>query len=1032
MKKTGMNHYSKDQSWSCRGSLQTKVPQGMVVRNQFSATVILCLMLLAPMSGFVVADEGEPERTCEVIVDWDLENNLDDSGLFSEAIIQRYLVTFNPSFENGQSPSAVTVDINHIRDGVVIGTEGNSSVVVAGGEIDIIIPYEPVFLDEVEINVQTSEASCSRSLKMTMWNQPTSDHEITRETTWELDGSESDGSTLYFEGRGWQKRQGQFLTASELGNGTLLLNADTGNEEIRLSLDLDRIWMNETHEGNEITSQIFEMRGNGELEFDSDSEDEDISVEAVVHDAYILRSWEDGILTERLRIDATGNLSFNGGSNNSSEGAFGELSVFYLETWDEDGVRRLSDNQIEANMTVRIQSADEVFSFELDEFRSREKWVDGIREESLLKIKGSGDFGFPIREDQFNVQVNGTISDLHMEQRGGEVVEDRIIVDGEYTGDVSGSFGLVRQIERSDIQMNSTGEKFEVDVIRNEVWFNVSSTPIGPIGQEFQAEHNLTFEYTVPQTDWDNRTIRYQYVEDNGNTSNEYPENSPIRVEPERPSYDGDMNITGFRERGIVPSILKIGDSFPTSADGITPMITVTAISQGLADGHIVELAEWEIISADENLTGFGNVINEGILAGLVHNASRIFEFELPSANDTTVVRLIEHQSLERVLYPSIITAAENTPPSLLSLSFREGVLYTEGGTAHIEALIEDVDTDVIGVTIDLSVFGLGLVTLSDSGLNGDAVIHDSIWTAFVQYQGLEFGLETVVIHMNDIWSDVETFDQILITNAAPRITSREFTPNVAYRGDTVSVSIGAEDGHGVEYVRIDLLSAGGDLNELIFNPTLNKWTGEFVVPNSLAPGERTIPLQVSDYQGGSAFLDNGVSLIIVNEAPVITNISFSKEGQWVSMLEIPNEGSQTYLMEVSIQDPDGVSSAQTKIGRLAPIGKSETWISLIDDGTGLDRIANDGIFTMEFNLRSSLSPGEISFQVRASDIFQSMTPLEEQTYSVEIVQESSSGGSGSDWLSDNSTSLVLIGLLILISLGATAVVMTLRESELD
>ena len=88
MKKTGMNHYSKDQSWSCRGSLQTKVPQGMVVRNQFSATVILCLMLLAPMSGFVVADEGEPERTCEVIVDWDLENNLDDSGLFSEAIIQ--------------------------------------------------------------------------------------------------------------------------------------------------------------------------------------------------------------------------------------------------------------------------------------------------------------------------------------------------------------------------------------------------------------------------------------------------------------------------------------------------------------------------------------------------------------------------------------------------------------------------------------------------------------------------------------------------------------------------------------------------------------------------------------------------------------------------------------------------------------------------------------------------------------------------------------------------------------------------------
>tara|TARA_B100000214_G_scaffold231396_2_gene168758 strand:- start:38540 stop:41497 length:2958 start_codon:yes stop_codon:yes gene_type:complete len=985
------------------------------------------------MSGFVVADDVEPERNCEILVDWDIENGLDDSGEFVlDLIIHRYLVTFDPAFENGESPSAVTVDINHIREGIVIGTEVNSSIVVAGGEVDIIIPSEPVFLDEIEINVQTSEASCSRSFNMTMWNQPTSDHEITRETTWELDGSESDASTLYFEGRGWQKRQGEVLTASELGNGSLFLNADTGNEQIILSLDLDRVWMNETHEGNEITSQIFEMRGVGQLQFDSNSEDDDISVEAIVNDAYILRSWQNGILTERIRIDATGHLSFNGGSNNSSEGAFGELSVFYFETWDEDGVRRLSDNQIEANMTVRIQSVDEVFSFELDEFRSREKWVDGIREDSLLKIKGSGDFGFPIREDQFNVQVNGTISDLHIEERGGEVVEDRLIVDGEYSGDVSGSFGLVRQIEQSDIQSNSTGENFEVDIIRNEVWFNVSSTPIGPISQDFQAEHNLTFEYTVPQTDWENRIIRYQYVEDNGNTSNEYPEISPIIVEPERPSYDGDLNITGFRESGIVPSILKIGDSFPTSTEGITPMIRVIGISQGLADGHIVELAEWEIISDNENLTGFGNVINEGILAGLVHNASRIFEFELPGVDDNSVVRLIENQNLERVLYPSIITAAENTPPNLLSLSFREGVLYTEGGSAHIEALIEDVDTDVIGVTVDLSVFGLGLVTLSDSGLNGDAVIHDSIWTSFIEYQGLEFGLENVSVHMNDLWTDVEAFDQISITNAAPRITSREFIPNVAYRGDSISVSIGAEDGHGVEYVMVDLLSSGGELVELDFDMGLNKWVGEFTVPNSLAPGAKTIPLQVSDTQGGSAFLDDGVSVTIVNEAPTITNISFIKDGAWVSVLEIPKKESTSYLMEVTIDDPDGVSSAQTKIGRLAPIGKSETWLSLVDDGTGADRIANDGVFTMEFSLRSTLSSGQIGFQVRASDIFQSMTPIEEQMFSITIVEESTSGGSSSDWLSENSTSLVIIGLLLLLSLAATAVVMTLRDSELD
>jgi hypothetical protein len=61
------------------------------------------------------------------------------------------------------------------------------------------------------------------------------------------------GSSLHFEGRGWQKRQGESLSSSELGNGTLVLDADNGDESIYLHLELDRIWMNETYEGTEIT-----------------------------------------------------------------------------------------------------------------------------------------------------------------------------------------------------------------------------------------------------------------------------------------------------------------------------------------------------------------------------------------------------------------------------------------------------------------------------------------------------------------------------------------------------------------------------------------------------------------------------------------------------------------------------------------------------------------------------------------------------------------------------------------------------------
>ena len=1006
------------------------------MHNRFQSALLLTLLLLAPLVGIAVADEAEPAPSCEILVDWDYEWALDENGTWQEIVIHRYKTTFEPAFQNGTSPSGVTIDVQHIREGQIIATEADSSYVVAGGEIDVVLPDEPEFLDEVNIEVSSTEASCSRSMDMTIWNQPSADHEITRETTWELQNDAEGGSSLYFEGRGWQKRTGESLSSSELGNGSLVLDLDTGTDQIYLSLDLHNVWMNETYEGTEITRQIFEMRGSGSLEFVSDSEDSLIDVEANVYQAYIIRDWEDGILTERLTLEATGSISYNGGTNNSTEGGYGELSVFYIETWDEGGIRRLSDTQIEANLSIRLQTQDEAFSIELDEFRTREKWLDGVREEQLLKIKGSGDFGFLIDDSQFQVQVNGTVPDIHYEVVGGEVIQDRIIVDGQYSGDASGSFGYVRQIDKSLIQANAIGDEFEVDVIENEVWFNISGTPIGPIGQEIEAEHNLTYEYTVPQTDWANRTIRYLYVEDNGTTSNEYPENSPIILEPQRPQYDGDMNITGFRETGIVPDKYVIGDNFPTSSDGNGQMIEIIGIRMGMADGHEVELAEWQDTESIENFTAYGTVINEGLLAGMLHEVYRIIDIGLPindnNGSESEVVRVVEHQTLERVLYPSVITAAENTPPALQSLRLREGVLFTEGGMAHLEAVIEDFDTDVIGVMVDLSEFGLGIITLSDSGLNGDEVIQDSVWTARVNHDGLVFGNLSVPIKMDDIWTEVQTTAYLEISNAAPRITSRVYTPDFAYRGEVISANLKVEDGHGVKSVIIDLLSAGGELTPLSLDSNTGRWTGQFVLPDSLAPGLRTIPIQVEDNQGASALIDGGSVVQVLNEAPEITNVSFFDEGEWVSVIEIPKSGEKTYTIEVSIADPDGVSSAQAKIGRLAPIGKSETWLLLLDDGQNGDKVAGDGIFSMQIDVRSSLSEGEMNFLVRASDIFQSITPIDSQTYTIELVDEKSSAGGGVNWVSENSTTLVLIGLLMLLALGATAIVVTMRNADFE
>ncbi|RTZ97229.1 MAG: hypothetical protein DSY41_00300, partial [Candidatus Poseidoniales archaeon] len=139
----------------------------------------------------------------------------------------------------------------------------------------------------------------------------------------------------------------------------------------------------------------------------------------------------NGIMTERLRLEANGQLTFDGGSNNSSTGGFGELSVFYFETWDEDDRRRLQHLQIEANATLRLNGWDrDYFSFDLDEFRILERWEDGIREQQHFMILGGGEFSFEIRDEFFQVDVEGTIPVIHFESQGGETVAETIRVDG--------------------------------------------------------------------------------------------------------------------------------------------------------------------------------------------------------------------------------------------------------------------------------------------------------------------------------------------------------------------------------------------------------------------------------------------------------------------------------------------------------------------------------------------------------------------------------------------------------------------------
>ena len=1004
------------------------------------ALVILATLLISTQVSMVLAEE-EGQTTCTVLVDWDAEEHWDGGWNLSYDILHRYLVVFDPPFTGGDTPTSVTIGVGQHRDEVQIADDSNATFINAGGEIDIVLDTEPQFGDSVYISVSTDQAFCSRDLSITNWNQPMADHEITRETTWGMEGDEL-GDSIDFEGRGWQKRTGDILESNELGNGTLMLDSMNGTQGLILALNLETIWLNETYDGVELLQQDFEMRGNGSLFLNTNEEGTDgssgFSVDVDVHEVWVLRSWQQGSSTERFLIDGTGWLSFNGGDNNSSGGGYGQLSSFYWETWDEDDRRRLQHLQLEANASLRLDGGSgEYFSFDLDEFRILERWEDGIREQQHSLILGGGDFGFLIDDEFFEVEVNGTIPVIHFESQGGETIAETIRVDGTYDGDAEGSFGLIRRIVDSGTQENATGQMFEVDKIENEFWFNVSATPIGPITEEWEAEHNLTYEYTVPQTDWWNRTIRYQYIEDNGTTNNEYPEYSPIIVQPQSPDANRIFENHISRETGAAPEILVPGDSFAlVGNDALILSVEVMSVVDGVMDGHNVKLAEW-IGDYGGEAYASGSVVNEGPLAGLLNEVYRWIQISFNENGTTEDLAFVEHQSVDRVLSPSVISEEENTAPNLISVGFREGRILTEGDSAHLEVLVYDFDTDVTAVSVDLSEIGLGIIELSDSGLQGDHTIHDDIWTALVTYEGLQHGIIEPTVTMDDFWVSVSEDASIEITNAAPRMMSLQFSPDSVIRGDTVDVSVTAVDGHGVESVSVDLLGVGGDLSQLV--ETDGAWIGQFMVPSGISPGERAIPIRITDGDGetviavhthSAGFPVDAPRLTIENEAPIIESLTILRNGEIVDTVHVPSSGDPiTHLLEVTIQDPDGVSSAQAKIGRLAPIGSSEAWLLMVDDGTGGDRVAEDGVYSLLFDVRSTLPEGNMTIEVRATDTYLSTTPFNDQQQTLEL-EKLNSGGNGGSWISDNSMMLIAVGLALLLLIGVSAVAISIRNSE--
>ena len=390
------------------------------------------------------------------------------------------------------------------------------------------------------------------------------DHEVLLSTTWGLDQSYATEAgdqnfSLSFTGQGWQERVGDTLSSWELGNGTFATVESTADGVTELDLVLTQLWKNETIVAGVLTSQVFDAQGFGDLRTELIDGETTTVINADVSHALLNRSIIDGVVGERLSLEATGslNVSEDDGENNSLD-IDGELAVFFFEYVDVDGERVLQHTQFEAMADFMLIDEGTRLDVSLDGFSSVERWENGVRTQHLEELYGDGTFGFADQDENASLQVNGTILDLHTKLENGTTLIDDLHVDGTLTGDVQGTFGVLRSIETTGMQANATGQEFMVNVIFQESWFNITGVNGGNFfdGAGVGATHNQTWDYQTVQSDWDNRTVRLVWRETGPDASEgeDFPERSPIQQNATAPVAEESLgDLTVGRETGWMP-----------------------------------------------------------------------------------------------------------------------------------------------------------------------------------------------------------------------------------------------------------------------------------------------------------------------------------------------------------------------------------------------------------------------------------------------------------------------------------------------
>ncbi|MGB1487951.1 MAG: choice-of-anchor X domain-containing protein [Candidatus Poseidoniaceae archaeon] len=1004
------------------------------MRRSRGITLVL-LLVLTPLSVLVSA---ESSPTVAITTDWN-----SSSALSNE---HAYILTFGDS-----SSHDYEITIEHLRDSSDLAPSiqttflDNTPALTARVVLDTVIAWNDTITIEVTINGHddvplSSPVVVERTFTVGSWNQPMADHEVTTTTTWSLeqDYETNEGNQsfmLLFEGNGWQQRIGEILNAYELGNGTLLTSEITGNSTTELSLDFESFWKNETVTSGVLTSQVIQARGSGDILLQLEEDGLVTTINATVVDALLNRSSIDDVVSERLRLEAFGALLVSGQEDGGQFDVDGDISLLLLETTDINGVRVLEHTQIEATADMLLTDEGSEFSLQLDQFETLERWENGVRVDHLEIIRGDGTFGFEDQEENSSMVVNGTVYNFHNRVEDGITLVDDVHVDGTLSGDVQGTFGAVQTIEQTGKQLNHTLVEHDVNVIHSETWFNVTGAGGSNFfgGSGVGSYYNDSYIYQATNADWDNRTVRLVWTETGPDPSNgdERPERSPIEQDPTPPEVEEALgNISVGREAGFAPVPMETGDVVRLLAqDGIA--LTVTAGQEGIEprDAKNLSVIQWTGVYSD-GVTGTasGSIVHQGPLTGLLASTIRSFEIEFGEEGETALLN--ESKAVDAIISPSIVSADDNTGPEVLDLSLLEGLVFGEGASpAHLVATIDDPDWNVVSVQADLSSFGLGTVAMNDRGLDGDQTIGDNEWTTMVSVQGLEIGDLPISVEVIDEWGETDTLStNMTVENQAPRILSASVEPETVVRGGAVLLTLDVLDYHGVDSIVVDLRDYGGEETSCL---KVEVWACELVIPQGMTPGVRSLKVRLTDSLGASILVtktqvsehhfqpsstDEELTVTVENTPPTLS-LSSSEP------LQRSDENTEQAI-EILVQDADGLLLVRADLGVLKPLGQTDRWVTLYDNGQGLDRVANDGIYTASASVRTSTPISAHEIFIQASDSFGDATP---PTSFVVIVEKADDGGIGSG---DGDASVTLIAIVVGVAALLAGLVVYFRQRQ--